>query len=46
MKLLIAYDGSKYSEASLDDLARAGLPDSGEALVVSVADVWRPPENA
>ena len=46
MKLLIAYDGSKYSEASLDDLARAGLPDSGEALVVSVADVWLPPENA
>jgi len=43
MKILIAYDGSKCSEAALDDLTRAGLPDKGEALVVTVAEVWLPP---
>lgn len=43
MKLLIAYDGSNCSEAALDDLSRAGLPDTGEALVISVAEVWLPP---
>jgi nucleotide-binding universal stress UspA family protein len=43
MKLLIAYDGSSCSEAALDDLMRAGLPDEGEALVISVAEVWLPP---
>jgi nucleotide-binding universal stress UspA family protein len=46
MKLLIAYDGSDYSEAALDDLARAGLPREAEALVLSVADVWLPPGGA
>ncbi|HSK70538.1 MAG TPA: universal stress protein [Pyrinomonadaceae bacterium] len=46
MKLLIAYDGSRCSEAALDDLARAGLPDEGEALIFSVAETWlTPPEN-
>jgi len=45
MKLLIAYDGSRFSEAALDDLARAGLPDKGQALVVSVAEVWLPLPN-
>lgn len=45
MKLLVAYDGSKCSEAALDDLLRAGLPDLGEALVISVAEVWLPPKN-
>jgi nucleotide-binding universal stress UspA family protein len=43
MKLLVAYDGSECSEAALDDLMHAGLPDEGEALVVSVAEVWLPP---
>ncbi|HEY0657400.1 MAG TPA: universal stress protein [Pyrinomonadaceae bacterium] len=43
MKLLIAYDGSSYSEAALDDLQRAGLPDEAEALIISVAEVWLPP---
>ncbi|HLM61700.1 MAG TPA: universal stress protein [Pyrinomonadaceae bacterium] len=43
MKLLIAYDGSSCSEAALDDLVRAGLPEEAEALVVSVAEVWLPP---
>lgn len=43
MKLLIAYDGSRCAEAALDDLAHAGLPVKGEALVISVAEVWLPP---
>jgi nucleotide-binding universal stress UspA family protein len=43
MKMLIAYDGSKCSEAALDDLTHAGLPEKGEALVMSVAEVWLPP---
>jgi nucleotide-binding universal stress UspA family protein len=45
MKILIAYDGSSCSDAALDDLVRAGLPDNGEALVLSVAEVWLPPPN-
>ncbi len=43
MKVLIAYDGSKCSEAALDDLTHAGLPEKGEVLVMSVAEVWLPP---
>lgn len=43
MKLLIAYDGSRCAEAALDDLKRAGLPDSGDGIVISVAEVWLPP---
>ncbi|HXI25479.1 MAG TPA: universal stress protein [Pyrinomonadaceae bacterium] len=43
MKLLIAYDGSKCADAALDDMTHAGLPDIGEALVMSVAEVWLPP---
>jgi nucleotide-binding universal stress UspA family protein len=45
MKILISYDGSKCAEAALDDLNRAGLPEHGEALIVSVAEVWLPPPN-
>ena len=45
MRILIAYDGSTYSEAALDDLERAGLPEKGDALIVSVAEVWLPPPN-
>ncbi|HLO00002.1 MAG TPA: universal stress protein [Pyrinomonadaceae bacterium] len=43
MKLLIAYDGSECAEAALDDLTHAGLPNKGEALVMTVAEVWLPP---
>ncbi len=39
MKVLIAYDGSSYADAALDDLRRAGLPREVEALVVTVGDV-------
>ncbi len=45
MKLLIAYDGSDCSEAAIDDLAQAGLPASGQAMVVSVAETWLPPKD-
>lgn len=43
MKILIAYDGSDCAEASLDDLQRAGLPSTAEAVVMSVAEIWLPP---
>lgn len=43
MRVLIAYDGSKCADAALDDLTHAGLPDKGQALVVSIAEVWLPP---
>lgn len=39
MKVLIAYDGSECSEAAIRDLSRAGLPDSGEMVVLSVAEL-------
>jgi nucleotide-binding universal stress UspA family protein len=45
MKVLVAYDGSGCSEAAIDDLARAGLPETCEAIVISVAEVWLPPPN-
>ncbi len=43
MKLLIAYDASKYSQEISKDLSRAGLPDRSEAVVLSVVDVFLPP---
>jgi len=43
MKVLIAYDGSRCADAALDDLTHAGLPAKGEALVITVAEVWMPP---
>ena len=46
MKVLIGYDGSTGAEAALTDLRRAGLPSSVEAVVLSVADVWLPPDEA
>lgn len=36
----IAYDGSSFSEAALDDLVRAKLPETGEFLVMSIAEIW------
>ena len=46
MKLLIAYDGSRDADSALDDLRASGLPDVGEAQVVSVAEVWLPPPGS
>ena len=40
MKLLIAHDGSAHSDAMIQDLSRCGLPESGDAVVLSVADAW------
>ena len=37
-KVLIAYDGSAYADAALDDLRLAGLPREAEALIVTVSD--------
>ncbi len=45
MKVLIAYDGSSYANAALDDLRRAGLPREVEALVVTVGDVLMAPPS-
>lgn len=45
MRLLFAYDGSNFSEAALDDIAKAGLPANGEAMVVSVSEIWLPPAD-
>lgn len=44
-KILIAYDGSDCSDAALNNLTRAGLPSSLEALVVTLADVILPPQD-
>ena len=46
MKILVAYDGSQCSEAALDDLNRAGLPTKGEAVLITVAEVWLPPPSS
>ncbi|HYV82366.1 MAG TPA: universal stress protein [Pyrinomonadaceae bacterium] len=42
MRILIAYDGSDFAVAALEDLKRAGLGDEAEVLVMSVADVFVP----
>lgn len=43
-KVLIAYDGSAFADAAMDDLTTAGLTGKDvEALVMSVAEVWLPP---
>lgn len=39
MKVIIAYDGSYHADAAIDDLRRAGLPRSGDALIISIADI-------
>lgn len=44
-KLVIGYDGSPCSDAALADLRRAGLPERADAVVVTVADVFPPPDD-
>ena len=46
MKVLIGFDGSECAEAALHDLRLAGLPEDVEAVVLTVANVWLPPEPA
>src|SRR6476646_373016 len=38
MKVLIAYDVSSSANAAIEDLRKAGLPQTGKALVVSVGN--------
>jgi nucleotide-binding universal stress UspA family protein len=45
-KLLFAYDGSTCADAALHDLQSAGLPSDTECVVLTVADVWLPPEDS
>lgn len=44
MKILIAYDGSNHADAAVADLMHAGMPASGIARVLTIADVVMPPE--
>src|SRR5262245_7961029 len=44
-KVLFAYDGSVCADAALHDLQSAGLPADIECKVLTVADVWLPPEE-
>lgn len=46
MKILFAYDGSDCANAALDDLQRAGLEAEAEAVVLTAADVFLPPETS
>ena len=43
MKILIGYDGSECADAALEDMRRAGLPPSADAVVLTAADVFLPP---
>ncbi len=45
MKILIAYDGSSCADEAVNDLSRAGLPRSAEALIVCVNE-GRLPNNS
>lgn len=42
MRILIAYDGSEFADAALEDLQRAGLGTGAETCVMTVADVFVP----
>ena len=46
MNVLIAYDGSDFAQAAIDDLRRAGLPQKANALVVCVGDTLLPTPSA
>jgi nucleotide-binding universal stress UspA family protein len=42
MNILIAYDASDQAKAAIDDLRRAGMPRSANALIVSVGETLLP----
>jgi nucleotide-binding universal stress UspA family protein len=44
-RLLIGYDGSDCANAALDDLRYAGLPGDLDVKLLTVADVWLPPDS-
>lgn len=39
MKILVGYNGTPFAKAAIDDLARAGLPEHADVLVVTVAEL-------
>src|SRR5262245_3306562 len=43
-RILIAFDGSPGAEAAMGDMVRAGFPEKCEAKVLSIAEVWLPPD--
>jgi nucleotide-binding universal stress UspA family protein len=43
MKILVATDGSAYSEMAQRDMLRAGLPQHFDAIVLSAANLFIPP---
>jgi len=43
-RVVIAYDGSPAADAAIHDLVHAALPDQLDVTVISVADVYLPPE--
>lgn len=46
MKILVAYDGSEWADDALQDLRRAGLPADADVVVMSLADVFMPADDA
>src|SRR5215469_12089976 len=38
MKILVAYDGSRFADAAIDDLQWAGLPQEADAIVLSAVE--------
>lgn len=42
-KILIGCDGSEYTDAVIEDLKKAGLPESAEAVVMTVCEAWELP---
>jgi len=44
-KVLLAYDGLPGSETAIDGLQFAGLQEKSEIRVMTVADVWVPPDS-
>ncbi|MCC6454835.1 MAG: universal stress protein [Caldilineaceae bacterium] len=45
MKVLIGYDGAASADRAIEDLARAGIPDGSEAIVLTAADLWLLPAD-
>lgn len=45
-RICLAYDGSSSADVALENLAHAGLPEQLDASVISIADVWLPPDAA
>ncbi len=43
MKILVAYDGSECADEAVQNLRNTGLPESADVVVISVADVFLPP---